>query len=568
MALVALLAIGFAVRWNGIAWDGYASLHPDERHLFMVTQSLFDALRDPTNGTLRLRDWWFAPDSPLNPHAGERSYVYGEAPLFAGMLAGWLLGATDWFAFMPVARTLSALADTATMLAVFLGARLLAGPVNGPSAGLFAAALYGAMPSALQLANFHTVDVWLSLSSAWAMVALIALAMRSGPRRTLLMAGLAGAAIGLAMASKVTGILLLLPFGLAVGLAYRRGLTVLVASKALIVGLIAAFVVFRLLNPFAFAGPGLFGVAISDAWIADFRGLSAVTASPDFPPNWQWIAGYGPLRLLRDLALFGFGPVAAVLLVALSARRIPASALIPVATIAIFVGLTALSSVAALRYAAPALPALAILLGPVLPRIGLPGAVIALSVAAWWGSGAVRLHDGDHPRLQASQWLWSLPQGTVITNETAWDDHLPTVISLDEGASYRWPSHGGWFAFELLDITAPDTPQKADEIATVLARTDYLVLSSDRQSAVMPRLPERFPLTTAHYAALFAGQACFAPVRVFERGYPLPFLPFDDSWAQEPWRVYDHPTVRIYRRQICYDRGIYAAFLHRALLAR
>ena len=562
LALCVILALALWIRLTGIAWDGYASLHPDERHLFFVTANMFNALADPAHADRGLAEWLFTDRSPLNPHLGAASYVYGEAPLLVGVALGWALGATDWFAFMPVARSLSVIVDMTTILSVFLGGRLLA----GNAAGLAVAVLYAAMPTAVQLSHFHTVDVWLIAASAAAMVALLALVLdRCGHLGASGMALVAGAFVGLAMASKITGVLLLGPGVVALGLLVQAGRRTRDVVVLGILALLAAALVFRIANPFAFAGPHVWGLALSSDWIADFKGLADVTASPHFPPNWQWIAGYGPLRLLRDTVLFGAGPVAMALLIGLRHHSRQAVLLIPISFIAVFGLLMALSSVAALRYGAPALPALAVLAAPVLARLGTGLTVTALALCLYWGAGAVRLHDGDHPRLLASQWLWALPRGTIITNETGWDEHLPTILSLNDGEPHRWPSHDNWFTFQVLDITDPDTPEKADRIAAMLARTDVLILSSDRQSAVMPRLPERFPMTAVHYDTLLSGQACFAPVLELDRGYPLPFFPLDDAWAQEPWRVYDHPIVRIYLREPCFSESRYRALLRAAL---
>lgn len=558
LAVAGVTVLALWARLASIGWDGFAALHPDERHLFFVSQTMLTALSDPAHMGLSWRDWWFSDQSPLNPHLGAASYVYGEAPLLAGVILARLLGATEWFAFMPVARTLSSVVDVATMLGVFFGARLIA----GRGAALLAAALYAAMPSALQLSSFHTVDVWLSATCTGALVAMIALA--TGRGNAVGMAALAGAWVGLAMASKITGVLMLAPGLLALLLALRQGLGARPAILAGLVALGAMAVVFRVTNPFAFAGPGVLGVALSQDFITDFTGLAQVTASPDFPPNWQWIAGYGPLRLARDFALFGFGPVAVLLALGLR-RPLGAGVVVALATIAVFLMLTAASSVAALRYGAPALPALAIALAPVLDRSGRVAVLAALAGALFWGAGAVRLHDGAHPRVLASQWLWALPRGTIITNETGWDEHLPTIVRLPGDDRHRWPTHDDWFTLQVLDITDPDTPEKARRMAAMLARTDVLVLSSDRQSAVMPRLPDRFPMTTAHYDALLSGEACFAPVLVLDRGYPLPFVTLPDHWAQEPWRVYDHPIVRIFLREPCFSEARYAAFLQAAL---
>ena len=41
--------------------------------------------------------------------------------------------------------------------------------------------------------------------------------------------------------------------------------------------------VFRLANPFAFAGPGVLGLGLSERWVDDLLQLVDITASPDFP---------------------------------------------------------------------------------------------------------------------------------------------------------------------------------------------------------------------------------------------------------------------------------------------
>jgi 4-amino-4-deoxy-L-arabinose transferase-like glycosyltransferase len=562
IALGIILLLTFWVRIGGIAWDGYASLHPDERHLFFVSAAMFTALADPAHASLTVSDWLFSDQSPLTPHTGTASYVYGEAPLLVGVALGQVLGATDWFAFMPVARSLSVLVDLTTVLTVFLGGRLLA----GNAAGLAAAVLYAAMPSAIQLSHFHTVDVWLSAATSAALVAMLALALdRCGKLGRTGMTLLLGAIIGLAMASKITGVLLLGPAAVTLALLWHKGSTKTHLAFLGALMLVAVAVVFRITNPFAFEGPGIFGLSLSPDWIDDFIGLAEVTASPHFPPNWQWIAGYGPWRLARDMVLFGTGPVVMAILIGLRVRDWKRVLIIPLSVIIAFVLLMGFSSVAALRYGTPALPAFAMLAAPVITRLNTALVIAVLALSVYWGSGAVRLHDGDHPRLLASRWLWALPRGTIITNETGWDEHLPTILSLAKGAPHRWPSHDNWFTFQVLDITDPDTVEKADRIAALLAQTDVLVLSSDRHSAVMPRLPDRFPMTTVHYDTLLSGQACFAPVLVLDRGYPLPFLSLDDSWAQEPWRVYDHPIVRIYLREPCFSEERYRALLRTAL---
>lgn len=554
LALTLLLFLALWARLAGTDWDQGAGLHPDERHMLFVSQDMARALDEPAHAGLGLSGW-LAEASPLNPHLGGRSHVYGDLPVLVVTFAARATGQTGWFEMMHLGRQISAILDGLTILAVFLAARLLAGDHRA----LLAAALYAAMPSALQLANFFTVEAWLSAATAWALVPMAALATGRGGLRS---AAMAGIFTGLALACKITGGALALPGLAALVLARRHGMGWGRIGLCLLAALAVTLITFRLANPFAFAG--IF--TVSQHWIADFQDLGAVVLDWGFPPNWQWLAGYGPLPFLRDFALFGCGPVVTALILTLPAARLWRAATLPLAAALAFVLPPLVSPIAVLRYAAPALPALALaaaLAPDALLRRGR--AALPLLLALWWGAGAWRLHDGQHPRVTASLWLWTLPAGTTLLNETGWDEALPVIVAVAPGENRRWPDQDGHFILKTLEMVAPDSSAKADAMAALMAESDFLILSSDRQSGVMPRLPDRFPLTTAHYAALFSGQACFAPALAIDRGFPLPFLPFDDSWTQEPWRIYDHPKVRIYRREACFDAAAYAEKLKAAL---
>lgn len=543
LGAVALFAAALWLRLGGTAWDGWANLHPDERHMVFVTQDLQRAIEGALAGGRGWWDIWFGPDSPLDPRAEGRLYVYGDLPLLVVTFLSRATGLTDWGSTLWLGRTVTAVVEASTVLAVFILALRL---IGRPGAALAAATLAGLAPTSLQLANFYTVDPWLSALSLWALLALSVLARRQAVGQTIV----AGILIGLAGASKVTAVALVLPALVVVILVWRtKGARAAVVP--LVVGFIAALVTFRLANPSAFTGPGFWGLWPSAEMLADFAEVRAFIRDPNPPPNWFWQAGYPTWALARDMLLFGTGPVQSLLaLAALTRRPTTPLALVLLAALVAHLALNATGEVRALRYLAPVIPLVAVLAAPLLVRPAL--ALVAVLVALWWGWGTVRLHDGQHPRVIATEWMRRLPADSAIAFETGWDDGLPVWQTFPAS---DWSTMPGPFTFVPLGLTDFEEPTSAARIAAALDQADYLSISSGRVIEVMPRLPKRFPTVSRYYAALLDGRLCFRRILYVDRGYPLPGLPFNDRFAQEPWRVYDHPIVQIWQKEPCFDRS-------------
>jgi hypothetical protein len=417
-----------------------------------------------------------------------------------------------------------------------------------------AALLYALAPMPLQLANFYTVDGWFAAFATWSLVPMLALAGQS--RGGVAAALAAGVLVGLAGACKLPAIALIVPGLVAVALQARaRGWWVSLGLVAL--ALLAGMLAFRLANPFAFSGPGFWGLQPSARLLQNLAEARSFAASPDMPPNWQWLAGYPIWALLRDLVLFGIGPAAAIGgVLALGRGRLPQEAvrgLIVLAAAALAHAALALAlGPWVLRYFAP-LVALAVVMAAVALTTAPRGVRLAvLALAAFWGAGSVALHSGAHPRVLASEWMRGLPAESRIGFETDWDEGLPLSRFAPSGVAGI--SQPGPFRFVPLRLTDAEDPGTPARLAAALAQVDYLSISSGRQREVLPRLPERFAVATRYYAALESGRLCFARVFHADRGFPLPVLAFDDSFAQEPWRVYDHPVVSIWQKQPCFAR--------------
>ncbi len=164
-------------------------------------------------------------------------------------------------------------------------------------------------------------------------------------------------------------------------------------------------------------------------------------------------------------------------------------------------------------------------------------------------------------------------RGSVVVNESTWDDGLP--LRLDGRDA------GGLYGSLLLELYWPDdldqdgngTADKLERMISHLSQGDLLVISSNRQYGTIPRVPIRYPLTTAYYRALFD---CPAPqdvtvcadrarpgklhsplgydlVQVFVNNPRLGPFEISDQLAEEAFTVYDHPKVFLFARSTDYS---------------
>lgn len=159
--------------------------------------------------------------------------------------------------------------------------------------------------------------------------------------------------------------------------------------------------------------------------------------------------------------------------------------------------------------------------------------------------------------------------GDNVINETDWDDGLPLRLG-EEG----YDGFGGIYPPALnTQVYWDDNADKLQRLEDVLGQGDYLFMSSNRQWGSIPRVPERYPLTTLYYRALlgcpegkdivwcysvaepgmFKGQLGYELVQVFEN-YPTVDIPgvlhwhANDQFADESFSVYEHPKVMIFRK--------------------
>ena len=151
------------------------------------------------------------------------------------------------------------------------------------------------------------------------------------------------------------------------------------------------------------------------------------------------------------------------------------------------------------------------------------------------------IYTQPHPWVSASHWIFenAPPESTIHMEQ--WDEQLPT--SLEVGGEFH--SRLQYEQQELTWLTGPDQSdslQKLEENLVLLSQADYLTIASNRVYGVVPRLPDRYPLSSQYHQLLFGGDLGFNVVYVnsrFPRLGPLSFgsNPFDWPRLQPPAKV-------------------------------
>lgn len=455
--LVLVMLAGGYFRFVGQNWDDFTHLHPDERFLTDVASSIGGTLR-PTGGDsaqqqaqistcmARYPDsggiggYFDAECSTLNPHnSGKGLYVYGTLPLFAARAAGDLMvDLTDdtslntYNGVHLVWRGLSALAEMTLILIVFL----IGVELHGRWVGLVAAALYAGAVFSIQMAHFATADAITNLFAGLAVLFAVRVQMRGG----LVEYGLFGLAMGAALASRVN----IAPLaGLVVLAAIVRALPVLDLELAggerwrllrhhafgLVLAGAITIVVFRIFNPYAFMGPGVFGLSLNERWLADIRQAQyLVSGQAEMPPNWQWAGRTPYLFPLNNMVLWGMGLAMGLAGLAgwvWSGWRLVRGApgalrnLLPFVWFLVYFGWLGANWVATMRYFLPVYVVFAVLgawllvelvrrarYQPVRRLLAAGLLTLAVAFTLLWAAMFTNVYRHQLTRVQASHWFW------------------------------------------------------------------------------------------------------------------------------------------------------------------
>lgn len=588
--LIIILTFGFVLRvCLGLDWDEGQHLHPDERFLTMVVS----AIKMPSS----IAEYFDSSKSLLSPYNNNYGFfVYGTFPLFFTKLVSLIFSKDGYDQVHIVGRILSSLFDLGSVLLLFFtGKRLYSTTV-----GLVSAALLAFTVLNIQLSHFFGVETYASFfvlltfylatyTNQFFEVSARVLP-KQGYIRTLLIYMLMGLSFGLALASKISAIFFLPVLGfMFVGgfvrkLVRRESLeeifsrsSIFEYSRAIIAYLfviLLAGIFFRIFQPYAFAGPTFFDFQFNPKFLSNMKEVSGMMNGADMPPSIQWIGRPAFWFSFYNMVVWGMGVVlglacwfgALLAIYQVIFRRVYQHFYLIFWALFWF---TYQSSqfVKAGRYLSIVYPFFILLgayflvwLGNFISQLSwsknksvsfknvirLSPALAGVFFTFLWSIAFVNIYSSKHSRVAASYWIYDkIPCGATLAGEH-WDDGLPLRVGGKDG-------FGGCYKGIEFNHYYPDNPEKFEDTLKKLNQADYIIISSNRLYLSIPRLPRRFPYTIEYYNMLFSGELGFDLV-YSESSYPGIFgIKFPTDNAEEPFTVYDHPRVFIFKKSASFN---------------
>ena len=604
--IITIFLIAATLRFYGLNWDeGFNyTPHPDERAILMKVVEI-SPVQD-------IRAFFDKDSSSLNP----RWFAYGSFPLYLLKAIYALIGKINLFSdydIRIIGRVMSATADIITLATTYMIGKRLSGRIAGAAAASFLAVSV----ISIQNSHFYTVDSLLTLFITTALYLGIEFT-KTGKKRYLI---LTGAMIGFALGCKVSALPIVFSPIAAVYILFivnkAKGINLTLKENILplVYCFSCAFLVLAIIQPYMILDWFKYKADV-------FEQAEVVWRIRDYPYTRQYIGsapyiyqslqllkwGLGvPLGLFVVLGLIGqfIGKMkiklsivyvlSAIILPAILCVNIPypygqalglisaffalmvfvhfrkgydSSLLVVLAWLIPYLVVTGALEAKFLRYLLPAIPALIIMAcvwandyffnsrKKVKVALGLVYVVIFLTTLVQ-ALAFVSIYSEKHTAVRASEWInENIKPGSVLIKEH-WEEAVPDLHD---------------YELKELPLYEDDTQKKIGEISTTLSSGDYLILFSNRLYGTIPRLPERYPLTTGYYHALFKEKLGYLLVKeATQKQYPkimgISFVndtyskpnlelansdlnkgtAVDVGYLDESLTVYDHPKILIFK---------------------
>jgi 4-amino-4-deoxy-L-arabinose transferase-like glycosyltransferase len=520
--LIAILVLAALLRLYGLNWDQGHHLHPDERFLTMVV----NAMQKPSSLLIYLNP----STSTFNPNnVGFDFFVYGTFPLILVRLISSFvhLDIFDYNNVTLVGRMVSASFDIGVVALVFLIGRRVFSRRVGSIGSLF----YAASVLPIQQSHFFTVDTFLVFFVALTFYFLLSL---MSEEHLYIYSILIGISFGLALASKVS-VLLFFPI-LILGFCFYLLKTKHVLNVLVMFGFFffSCYLTLRFADPYLFANSSFTNPAINLQFLDNLKQLQSYKGV-----IYSAVVNASVIKSLLRKKLIRINKM--------TVKQY--SHVLMLFWVIFLFSYQSVQYVKAMRYFLYIYPFLALLAANFYfsffwKRNWHPNIKhLVLLMLFIYPLSFLSIYFRPHSRVMASEWIYNnIPVGSIISCEY-WDDCLPLPINGKSSTIYKT---------EVLKFFDPDTSEKWNLAKEQLDRIDYLILSSNRLWGSIPKVPDKYPVTSKFYEDLFSSKLQFTKVAQISSFPTVPLLNIQipDDNAEESFTVYDHPQVIIYKKSI------------------
>ena len=171
------------------------------------------------------------------------------------------------------------------------------------------------------------------------------------------------------------------------------------------------------------------------------------------------------------------------------------------------------------------------------------------------------IYTHEDSRFTASRWIYQkIPSDSYVLSETANVIDIPIPPPSPTDPSTEALAKAEANAYNLSPVSfdfyhLDESPQLQEELILHLEKADYIFIPSRRIFANYTQEPDNYPILNRYYNNLFNGNLGFVSVAEISSfpslcllsPVPCP-LSFPDESAEETYTVFDHPVVRIYKK--------------------
>ena len=540
LVIFAISVTGFLLRLLGLNWDQGNLFHPDERQLLMISQKLSINNLDP--------NW----------------YNYGTLPLYILELLSF--GIDDLKTLRFPGRILSSLFDSISIFLIGeLGKRF-----HSKLTGIISSIFYSTSVLALQLSHFFTVDTFLNTSIILIFLLCSNLIQKYNTKNLIYLS----IALGVGFAIKISIFIIAVPvlITLIFSTKFKLNLSnfkvqnfLRLLVSIIIVGLIS-IVSFGLFNPYSIINLQEF---INSSKIQSEMARGII----DFPYTRQYVNTTPYIYHISQLIKVSLGPFLGIfsifsftfILLKIKKTSNPLWFILLSWMISYF-AFYGIVHTKFIRYLFPLIPIILIFNSYALVtlykdylyrfrKITLILFSIFIFASLHYFMSFILIFNSDHNANIAAKFVDDYFIENSILVKEHWDESLPFKSS---------------FIIQEIPLYDSDTTTKIRNISSILSNSDGIFISSKRLIGTIPRLYERYPLTTNYYKKLLNGDLGFELVKQQSKNlnflgihyYSDPFnrvknLNFENNnnlnfrinlgWTDESFTVYDHPEILIFK---------------------